>query len=157
MTSPFGLVLWTTDISSLAGFLAEVGGVTVVAQHPGMAELDAGGVHLTLVEDEADRGHPWWDALSQDGIARGVGVILRFEVADVLDAYATAQDLGGGAVLPPHDLEGTRECQVLGPDGYLCSLWQPRTIGMAPLTGIPAIRRDPTRSKPRLGGIIRRR
>jgi hypothetical protein len=156
MTSPFGLVLWSTDIGALAGFLHEVAGVETIAQYPGMAELDAAGVPVTLLDEDADRGHPWWDALNQDGIARGVGVILRLQVRDVPAAFARAHELGGGTVLPPHDLDETRECQVLGPDGFLCALWQPLTASLPPIAAAN-IRRDPFRSKPSLGNIIRRR
>ncbi|MBI5946522.1 MAG: hypothetical protein HY875_00095 [Chloroflexi bacterium] len=119
----FGLVLWTTDIPALAGFLQQAGGMTLLEQHPGYASLRAGATTIALHADESYRGHPWYDALRREGAARGIGAELRVRVADVATAYATALRLGGQAVQPPYDDAGIRECQVMGPDGYLVSLW----------------------------------
>ncbi len=121
--SAFGLVLWTTDIPALAGFLQQAAGMTVVELHPGYASLRAGATSIALHADESYRGHPWYDALHREGAARGIGAELRVQVADVAAAYATALRLGGLAVQPPYDDDGVRECQVMGPDGYLISLW----------------------------------
>jgi len=121
--SVFGLVLWTTDIGALAGFLQQVAGMTVVDVHPGYASLRAGATGIALHADESYRGHPWYDALHREGAARGIGAELRVRVVDVAEAYATALRLGGLAVQPPYDDGGIRECEVMGPDGYLITLW----------------------------------
>ena len=122
--SDIGLILWATDIPSFSSFLADVCGMTIVQRHPGFAALDLNGASVMLHDDESYRGHPWYEALRKEGIARGVGAELRFRVADVEAAYSRAIRLGAVAVQAPANFEETRECQVMGPDGYLLSLWQ---------------------------------
>jgi len=121
----FGLILWTTDIDSLAKFLQSVAGVTIAEQHPGYARLIADNSEIMLHSDESYRGHPWYDALTREGAARGMGAELRFGVVDVVWSYDTALRLGGLGVQPPYDDNSIRECQVMGPDGFLLTLWQP--------------------------------
>lgn len=121
--SQFGLVLWTTDVFGLAAFLEEVAGVTVEERHPGFASLRAGSTQLMLHADESYRGHPWYDALTREGAARGIGAELRLRVTDVDAAYRSALKLGGRAIAPPHDSGNGIECSVMGPDGFLVSLW----------------------------------
>ena len=123
-TSDIGLILWATDIPSFSSFLSDVCGMTIVQRHPGFAALELNGASLMLHDDESYRGHPWYEALRKEGIARGVGAELRFRVTDVDSSYGRALKLGAIAVQTPSDYEGTRECQVMGPDGYLLSLWQ---------------------------------
>lgn len=122
--SDVGLILWATDIPSFSAFLASVCGMTIVQRHPGFAAMDLNGSSVMLHDDESYRGHPWYEALRKEGVARGIGAELRFRVEAVDAAYSQALRLGGIAVQAPSDFEGTRECQVLGPDGYLLSLWQ---------------------------------
>ena len=122
--SDIGLILWATDIPSFSSFLADVCGMTIVQRHPGFAELDLNGSSVMLHDDESYRGHPWYEALRQEGVARGIGAELRFRVEEVDASYSRALRLGAIAVQAPTDYEGTRECQVMGPDGYLLSLWQ---------------------------------
>jgi len=98
--------------------------MAVVQQHPGFAELDLNGAAILLRDDESYRGHPWYDALRREGLARGVGTELRMRVEDLDASYARAARLGGVGVQAPADVDGSRECQVMGPDGYLLSLWQ---------------------------------
>ena len=119
-----GLILWTTDIEGLTRFLESVAGLTVEALHPGYAALRLDRASVVLHADEAYRGHPWFDALRREGVARGIGAELRFRVADVQAAYGEALRRGGLAIQVPYDEDGTRECQVMGPDGYVLSLWQ---------------------------------
>lgn len=119
-----GLALWTTDIDALAQFLALVAGMKVESRHPGFAALRIDGSVVTLHHDETFRGHPWYDALAHEGVARGIGAEIRVHVADVEAAYAQALRLGGLAIEAPCDVDGVLECQVMGPDGYLLSLWQ---------------------------------
>lgn len=121
----FSLILWTTDIAALGRFLQTVAGVRLAEQHPGYARLFAGESEIMLHSDESYRGHPWYDALNREGAARGIGSELRFAVPDVLDSYARALRIGALSVQPPYDDLDTRECQVMGPDGFLVSLWQP--------------------------------
>jgi len=120
-----GIVLWATDVPALAQFLAEVAGLAILEQHPGLAALAAGPVQLQIHADEAYRGHPWYDALGREGAARGIGAELRFRVDDLDRAYRRALALGGVAVYPPFEGDSGQECQVLAPDGYLISLWTP--------------------------------
>ena len=126
-----GLVLWTTDIDALSRFLATVAGMKVEAHHPGFASLCIDGARISLHNDEAYRGHPWYEALAHEGVARGIGAEIRFRVGDVDRAYSDALRLGGLAIEAPCDVDGTRECQVMGPDGYLLSLWQPQAIELS--------------------------
>jgi hypothetical protein len=120
-----GLVLWTTDIEALAGFLEAAGCASVRERHPGYARLDAGGAEILLHADEAYRGHPWFEALRREGAARGIGAEIRFGVADVRASYAGAVRKGGLAIHAPYESGGVLECLVMGPDGYLVSFWQP--------------------------------
>jgi catechol 2,3-dioxygenase-like lactoylglutathione lyase family enzyme len=119
-----GLVLWTTDIEALTRFLEGGAGLKVTARHPGYAELRANGSRIVLHADEALRGHPWYDALRREGVARGIGAEIRLRVADVDRAYGAALALGGLSILPPSEIDGDVECQVMGPDGFLVTLWE---------------------------------
>jgi len=119
-----GLILWTTDIEGLARFLQSVAGLNVETLHPGYASLRLDGAQVVLHADEAYRGHPWYDALRREGVARGIGAELRFRVEDVDARYGAALRRGGLAIQAPYDQDGVRECQVMGPDGYVLSLWQ---------------------------------
>lgn len=121
----FGLVLWTSDIPALCDFLEEVAGMQVEQLIPGFAALRVNGAHVYLHADEAYRGHPWYNALVREGVARGIGAELRVRVDGVDDLYALALRRGAIAVEYPTDVDGTRECQVMGPDGFLLTLWQP--------------------------------
>lgn len=123
--SRFGLVLWATDITALARFLSGVAGLELVEQHPGFACLESDGLRIELHGDDAYRGHPWYDALRREGMARGIGAELRVQVADVDRAYQQAVRLGGLVMYQPYLDDGRMECQVLAPDGYLISLWSP--------------------------------
>ncbi|MBA4180626.1 MAG: hypothetical protein C0506_08575 [Anaerolinea sp.] len=120
----FGIVLWSTDVFALAGFLERVTGAVPLAKHPGFADLGFGSARITVHADESYRGHPWFDAVTREGVARGIGAELRFEVADANGAYAEALKAGAQSIAPPYDADAVRECTVMGPDGYLMSLWQ---------------------------------
>jgi hypothetical protein len=123
------LVLWASDVPALASFLGRVAGCRIAEQHPGYARLEIDHVVITLHADEAYQGHPWFDALKREGLARGIGAELRLETDDVDYSYRTALAAGATVVYPPHDQEGARECQLLAPDGYLISLWSPLVGG----------------------------
>jgi len=126
--SNLGLVLWTTDILALSHFLEAVAGMAVEARHPGFASLRLGDTRVSLHGDEAYRGHPWYEAIAREGVARGIGAEIRVRVADVEAAYRMALKLGGLAIEAPCEIDSARECQVMGPDGYVLSLWQPVEI-----------------------------
>ena len=121
----FGMTLWATDVFAAADFLARVAGVQIEQRHPGYAALRAGEALITLHDDESYRCHPWYEAIRREGVARGIGAELRFRVDSVSDAFSMALKLGGQSIAPPFEYEDTLECQVLGPDGYVLSLWQP--------------------------------
>ncbi len=120
----FGVTLWSTDVFKLADFLVEVAGLESVQRHPGFASLRVGNVVLNIHDDESYRGHPWFEALDREGVARGIGAELRFKVDSTTDRHAAALRLGGQSIARPFEYENTLECQVMGPDGYVLSLWQ---------------------------------
>ena len=123
--SHFGVTLWATDVFRMADFLVKVAELDLLQRHPGFASLRAGGALVTVHDDESYRGHPWYNALSREGVARGIGAELRFRVEDASRSYSEALKLGAQSIAAPFEYEGTLECQVLGPDGYVLSLWQP--------------------------------
>lgn len=127
-----GLVIWTTDIAGLAGFLQAVAGLTLLERHPGFAEMRAGTARISIHDDDADRRHPWYKALAREGVARGIGTEIRLRVSDVDASYNTGLRLGGLSIATPSELGDTRECQVMGPDGYVLTLWAPSTAEQAP-------------------------
>ncbi|MCZ2110025.1 MAG: hypothetical protein LC118_10755 [Dehalococcoidia bacterium] len=119
----FGVILWSTDVFALASFLEQVAGLDPGERHPGFASLRAGTCTIMVHADESYRGHPWYRALAVEGVARGIGAELRFRVADAEVAFSTALRLGGISVTPPYLDGDSHECQVMGPDSYLISLW----------------------------------
>jgi hypothetical protein len=121
----FGVVLWTTDVTTLCDFLVDIAGMAVEQQIPGFASLRVDGASIFLHSDEVYRGHPWHDALVREGVARGIGAELRIRVDDVAGAYALALRRGALAIEAPTDVDNTIECQVMGPDGFLLTLWEP--------------------------------
>lgn len=118
-----GLALWATDVFALADFLGAVTGWEVVGRHPGFAVLEAGGQRVEIHADEAYRGHPWFAALAREGVARGIGAELRFQVDDAGRSYQESLKRGALAIAAPYEYEGGVECQVMGPDGYVLTLW----------------------------------
>lgn len=122
--SRFGISLWSTDVFALADFLVAVADLEFEQRHPGFALLRTGHIAINIHDDESYRGHPWFEALSREGVARGIGAELRFQVASAQDAYSEALKRGGQSIAPPFEYENTLECQVMGPDGYVLSLWQ---------------------------------
>ena len=126
MSEPLAIdiVLWATDIPALARFLEGAAGMSLEAQHPGYATLHLGASRLTLHADEAHRTHPWFNALSREGVARGIGAELRLPVSSVEESYRKALAQGALSIFPPSLVEGLVECQVMGPDGYLFSFYE---------------------------------
>jgi hypothetical protein len=122
---PFGVVLWTTDVTTLCDFLADIAGMSVEQRIPGFASLRVNGASVFLHSDEVYRGHPWHDALVREGVARGIGAELRIRVEDVERSYALALQRGALAIEAPTAVDATLECQVMGPDGFLLTLWEP--------------------------------
>jgi catechol 2,3-dioxygenase-like lactoylglutathione lyase family enzyme len=122
---PFvGLVLWTTDIPALSRFLTQVCGLEVVEEFPGFARLHAWNAVVELhSDDDADRRHPWYQALARDGVARGIGAEVRIRVEDVDASVRAAQELGGLVIRHPSPLAEPYLATVMGPDGYLISVW----------------------------------
>jgi catechol 2,3-dioxygenase-like lactoylglutathione lyase family enzyme len=120
-----GLALWATDVGALSAFLVEIGGLTEVARHPGYAALKTGEGDVFVYADESYAGHPWFDAVSKEGSARGIGTDIRLRVDDVVALHTRAVAAGGVSVAAPYEDDGKRVCQVMGPDGYLFTLWQP--------------------------------
>jgi catechol 2,3-dioxygenase-like lactoylglutathione lyase family enzyme len=128
----FGIVLWATDVGAMADFLVDVAGARLLERHPGFAALQVPGCHIEVHADETFRGHPWFEALAREGVARGIGAELVFPVDDVLAAFRAAVRRGAQVIAQPYEFEGRLECQVMGPDGYVFGLWQawnPATSG----------------------------
>lgn len=137
--------------------MIELTNARLLEQHPGFARLDVGGSDISLHADEADPEHPWYDALVEDGITRGVGAELRMLVDDVLSTHRTAELLGAVTVLAPYDAGLTRECQVMGPDGFLFTFWQPSDPSLPPIVTAPARRSAFSRVPFSRDTVVRRR
>jgi predicted enzyme related to lactoylglutathione lyase len=120
----FAITLWATDVYALADFLQAVAGAEMRQRHPGFASLSVGGIDIQVHDDESYRGHPWYQALAKEGVARGIGAELRIRVDDVQASYREALKRGAQAIAAPYQFENAVECQLLGPDGYVLSLWQ---------------------------------
>ena len=123
-SSGFGLVLWATDVFALADFLERIVGAKVAERHPGFAHLNIQSISIVIHADEAYRGHPWFNAVTREGVARGIGTEMRFFVSNVDGAYREALKLGAQGIAPPYGIDAGTECTVMGPDGYLFSLYQ---------------------------------
>jgi len=120
-----GLVLWSTDIPALARFLVEVAGLEVVEEYPGYARLHAWNAVVELHgDDDAGRQHPWYRALAREGVARGIGAEVRIRVTGLDARFAAALRLGALAIHGPAVVGGHNEAAVMGPDGYLFTLWE---------------------------------
>jgi len=118
------LALWTTDIPALAGFLSGVAGLSLIEDYPGYARLQAWNAEIELHgDDDADRRHPWYQALARDGAARGIGAEIRIQVDDVDAAFATALRGGALSIRPPTVTGEMSLATVMGPDGYFFTLW----------------------------------
>ncbi len=120
----FALTLWATDVFALADFLEAAAGLAVKERHPGFAVLGGDGFEIQVHADESYRGHPWYEALAREGVARGIGAEIRLRVNDVLTSYRLALARGAQGIAQPFEFEGTLECQVMAPDGYVLALWQ---------------------------------
>ncbi len=127
MGEAFELVLWSSDVPALVGFLEQVIGARVAEQFPGFADVRVDGFRIQVHADEAYRGHPWYESLAREGVARGIGCELRFRVEDVFAAYRRALAAGAVPVQPPYELDAALESVLVGPDGYLFTLWAPRS------------------------------
>jgi catechol 2,3-dioxygenase-like lactoylglutathione lyase family enzyme len=123
------IVLWATDLDGFTAFLTGVVGATLETRHPGFASLSVEGAEIQLHADESFAGHPWREALGNEGAARGIGAEVRIRV-DAVDArHRQAAALGYVSIQQPHDDGMGRTCQVMGPDGYFFTLWEPRIGG----------------------------
>jgi hypothetical protein len=124
------LVLWASDVPALARFLETVAGGVAEARHPGFAALQLGNSRVEVHADESYRGHPWYDALGREGIARGIGAELRVQVEDVEETFAAALRAGVTTIHGPMSTGESYECAVMGPDGYLFSFWRADSAGV---------------------------
>ncbi len=118
-------VLWGTDLDAFVIFLTSVGGATVRTRHPGFAALALAGAEIQVHADESHPTHPWRQALAKDGAARGIGAEIRIRVDAVDERHQLALDMGYVSIQKPYGGDEGRTCQVLGPDGYLFTLWEP--------------------------------
>ena len=123
------IVLWATDLDGFTAFLTEAVGATLEMRHPGFAALAVEGAEIQLHADESFAGHPWREALANEGAARGIGAEVRVRV-DAVDArHGKAVEMGYVSIQRPHDDGTGRTCQVMGPDGYFVTLWEPQIGG----------------------------
>ncbi|MCY4391937.1 MAG: VOC family protein [Chloroflexi bacterium] len=119
------LVLWATDLDGFATFLTDVAGATLRTRHPGFAALTLDGSEIQLHSDESYPGHPWREALANEGAARGIGAEVRMRVEGVDARHRVAVEMGYISIQQPHDDGSARSCQIMGPDGYFFTLWEP--------------------------------
>ena len=122
------IVLWATDLNGFTAFLTEVVGATLRARHPGFASLTVGDSEIQLHSDESYAGHPWREALANEGAARGIGAEVRVAVDGIDARHEGALAMGYVSIQRPHDDGTGRTCQIMGPDGYFFTLWE-RQIG----------------------------
>ncbi len=123
------IVLWATDLNGFAAFLTEVAGATLETRHPGFAALALEGAQIQLHSDESYAGHPWREALANEGAARGIGAEVRVRV-DAVDArHRKAIEMGYVTIQRPHDDGTGRTCQIMGPNGYFFTFWEPQIGG----------------------------
>ncbi len=123
------VVLWASDLDRFVTFLTDVTGATLRTRHPGFAALTVEGAEIQLHPDESYPGHPWWEALAREGAARGIGAEVRLRVKGVDERNRKAAELGYVSIQQPHQDEAGRSCQVMGPDGYFFTLWEPQIGG----------------------------
>ena len=127
--SALSIVLWATDLNGFTAFLTDVVGATLQSRHPGFASLTVGGAEIQLHSDESYAGHPWREALANEGAARGIGAEVRVAVDGVDARHQEALAMGYVSIQRPHDDGTGRTCQVMGPDGYFFTLWEPQIGG----------------------------
>ena len=120
------LVLWATDLNGFVTFLTDVVGATAQTRHPGFAALTVDGAEIQLHSDESYPGHPWREALASEGAARGIGAEVRVLVDAVDERHRRAVAMGNVSIQHPHDDGVARSCQIMGPDGYFFTLWEPQ-------------------------------
>ena len=123
------IVLWATDLNGFATFLTDVVGATLSTRHPGFAALTVDGAEIQLHSDESHAGHPWREALANEGAARGIGTEVRVRVGAVDERHQRAVAMGYVSIQRPHDDGTGRTCQIMGPDGYFFTLWEPQIGG----------------------------
>lgn len=87
---------------------------------PGFARIPTGhGAIIIHTDDDAYRGHPWFDALRREGAARGIGAEVRLRVDDVEAAYEAALRAGAQSIQAPAIVDDAVAGTVMGPDGFL--------------------------------------
>ena len=123
------IVLWASDLNAFAAFLTDVVGATLRTRHPGFAALALDGAEIQLHPDESYAGHPWREALANEGAARGIGAEVRIRVDAVDGRHRKALEMGYVSIQQPYDDGTGRTCQIMGPDGYFFTLWEPQIGG----------------------------
>ncbi len=116
-----GINLLTRDVRGLAGFLAEVFGLSVHRLSDDFAIMRHGGMLLQLHSDAAFARHPL-PALIPENPPRGGGVQMYLFGIDPDTAIARAQAAGHVVREPATDKpHGLREGTILSPEGYAFS------------------------------------
>ncbi|MBH77064.1 MAG: hypothetical protein CL897_02380 [Dehalococcoidia bacterium] len=123
------IVLWATDLHDFATFLTTVVGAKLHTRHPGFVSLTVEGAEIQLHSDESFPGHPWREAISSEGSARGIGTEVRIRVDTIEKRHKKAIELGYVSIQQPHEESTGRTCQIMGPDGYFFTLWEPQIGG----------------------------
>ena len=123
------IVLWASDLNAFAAFLTDVAGATLRTRHPGFAALALDGAEIQLHPDESYAGHPWREALANEGAVRGIGAEVRIRVDAVDGRHRKALEMGYVSIQQPYDDGTGRTCQIMGPDGYFFTLWEPQIGG----------------------------
>lgn len=116
-----GVNILTRDVAALAGFLAQVFGLSVHRLSADFALVAHGGMMLQLHRDTTFAAHPLHGLLPEAG-PRGAGVQIYLFGIDPDTAAARAPEAGGVVIEAPQDKpHGLREATILAPEGQAFS------------------------------------
>jgi predicted enzyme related to lactoylglutathione lyase len=108
------LDLIVRDVPAATAFFRDVVGLAVRVGEERFAELESGAATIMLSPDAMVPTEP----------ARGV--ILHFEVEDVIAALAHARGQGATVLLEPtHTDWGTQSAMIAGPEGIIVDFFRP--------------------------------
>ena len=87
------------------------------------------GPRFSCTRTSRTRGIHGREALANEGAARGIGTEVRVRVGAVDERHQRAVAMGYVSIQRPHDDGTGRTCQIMGPDGYFFTLWEPQIGG----------------------------
>lgn len=107
------LDLIVSDVPAAAAFFRDVVGLNLKVNEPRFAELDGGAITIMLSPD------------AMVPMQTAAGVILHFEVADVVQTLEQARSLGAKVLLEPTNTDwGTESAMIAGPDGIVVDFYR---------------------------------